>query len=169
MLDYFDQVRRAAQSGLYYVALGGALAIPDMCAAMETASGLTTDRLYEAWFDEWVAPKYSGAGGAHMTGHDCYGLRCSMLHQGRLEPHKGSYKRVLFIEPGATTVVAHNNIMNDALNIDVNIFVRDMVESAVAWHERASQATAYQANYPRFMQRYPWGLKPYIGGVPVIS
>jgi hypothetical protein len=168
-LDYFDQVQRAAQSSLYYVALGGALAIPDMCAAMETASGPTTPPLYQAWFDKWVAPKYGGAGGAHLTGLDCYGLRCSMLHQGRLEPHKGTYTRVLFIEPGNTGIVLHNNIVNDALNIDVNIFVNDMVESAVAWHEKASQTTAYRANYARFMQRYPEGLQPYIGGVPVIS
>ena len=34
-----------------------------MCAAMETASGVTTRQQYEAWFDEWVAPKYTGAGG----------------------------------------------------------------------------------------------------------
>src|SRR5205823_5718812 len=111
---------------------------------------------------EWVAPKYTGAGGAHLTGLDCYGFRCSMLHQGRLAPHKGGYTRVLFIEPGRTPVVLHNNVINDALNIEVNIFVNDVVERAVAWHEQASQTTAYQANYPHFMQRYPEGLPPYI-------
>ena len=58
-----------------------------------------------------------------------------MLHEGRFIPHQGGYTRVLFIEPGAGTLVAHNNVMDDALNIDVNIFVRDMVESAIclAW------------------------------------
>lgn len=167
--DFFDQTLRAASANLYYVALASALAIPDMCAAMETASGVTSRTVYEAWFDKWMAPKYTGAAGQHLTGQDCYGLRCSMLHQGHLRPHQGGYSRILLVEPGATGGVFHNNVLNDALNIDVGVFVTDMIDSAVAWHASAEQTANYMANYPRFMQRYPQGLPPYIVGVPVIS
>jgi hypothetical protein len=169
MQDYFDQVRRAADANLYYVALAAALAIPDMCSAMETPDGKTTSALYRAWCDKWLSPKYKTSHGDHLTGQDCYGLRCSMLHEGRFIPHQGGYSRVLFVEPGAGTFVAHNNVMDDALNIDVNIFVRDMVESATAWHGPAQQTREYKANYPRFMQRYPQGLPPYMVGLPVIA
>ena len=65
--------------------------------------------------------------------------------------------------------VLHNNVLNDALNIDVRVFVADVVDSAIEWHGLAEKTTEYAANYPRFMQRYAEGLLPYIGGVPVIA
>lgn len=166
MRDYFDQVSAAAQSNqLYFLALSGALVIPDMCSAMEQSDGRATRERYIAWFDRHVAPKYTGS----MTGDDCYGLRCALLHQGRLGPHRGSYSRVLFVEPGSTGITMHNNVIDDALNIDVRVFVDDVVSSAYAWLSTAEQTPEYVANFPNFMQRYPLGLPPYIGGVPVIA
>jgi hypothetical protein len=63
----------------------------------------------------------------------------------------------------------HNNVLDDALNIDVTHFARDMVESAEGWLTTAEGTTEYQANFPHYMQRYPNGLPPYIGGVAVIA
>ena len=91
-----------------------------------------------------------------------------MLHQGRLEPHRGTYKRILFIEPHGNMTL-HNNVMNDALNIDVTRFALDIVEGAEQWLITAEQTPQYQANFPHYMQRYPNGLPPYIGGIPVIA
>jgi hypothetical protein len=170
MRDYLDQVRRVAQTDLYFVTLGSALAIPDMCAGMETNDGRTTGALYKAWFDAHVGPKYVMGPDRQpsMTGEDCYGLRCALLHQGRLQPHQGGYQRVLFIEPhGGITL--HNNVMNDVLNIDVPTFANDMVSAAETWLVDAEKTSAYQANYSKFMQRYPDGLPPFIVGIPVIA
>src|SRR6266511_1627727 len=172
MRDFFMQVQRAAESDLYFLALAGGLVIPDICAALESPDGLTNRVRYEAWFDRHVAPRYAGAAGTHMTGADCYGLRCSLLHQGRLTPHRGGYSRIIFIEPnnsGTAPVMMHNNILNDALNIDVRRFVSDMVSCALVWLANSEHQPEYQANYSYFMQRYPNGLPPYIGGVPVIA
>ena len=143
MRDYFEQTRSASQVGLHLVALGAALAIPDMCSAMESSDGLATKQRYIAWFDQHVAPRYSG----FVSGEDCYLLRCSMLHQGTTQHPKGNFSRILFTEGGGL----HNNIMNDALNLDVAL------------------TPEYQANFPRFIQRYPHGLAPFIVGAPVIS
>jgi hypothetical protein len=161
MRDFLDQVERASEAHLYYVAFAGAL----MCGAMESADGRATKGRYIDWFDQHVAPSYGG----FVTGEDCYGLRCAMLHQARFEPHMGSYKRILFIEPGATSAVVHNNVMNDALNIDVERFVGDMLAGARSWLKTAEATPEYQANQGKMMQRYPDGLPPYIVGVPVIS
>lgn len=76
---------------------------------------------------------------------------------------------MLFVEPGATTNVFHNNILNDALNIDVRLFVRDLLAGAFAWLQQVEGSANYQRNYTLFMQRYPNGLAPYIVGVPVIA
>ncbi|MFY9264355.1 MAG: hypothetical protein WAO61_02865 [Solirubrobacterales bacterium] len=169
MRDYFDQVRAAANSDLYFLALGGALTIPDMCAAMEANDGRSTGGRYKAWFQKHVSPKYVAAGMPSLSGEDAWGFRCSFLHQGRLQPHHGVYRRVLFVEPRDSGIVLHNNVINDALNLDAGRFVLDVVESADAWIGTAEQSKVFGNNFANFMQRYPNGLLPYIAGVPVIS
>lgn len=164
MRDYFGQVARATNGGLYYLALAGALVVPDMCAAMEAEDGRATPARYIDWFDRHVAPKYEGV----ITGEDSWGLRCSMLHQGRLRPHRGSYARVLFVEPVREPVL-HRNVINDALNIDVRLFVEDLLTGALAWLHDAEKTDVYQRNYEVSMKRHPNGLAPYIGGAPVIG
>ncbi len=172
MKDFFDQIRRAANTDLYFLSLSGALVIPDICSALDSSDGLANKTRYIDWFDRYVAHKYRGAAGTHLTGLDCYGLRCSLLHQGRLEPHQGGYSRILFIEPNATghtAITAHNNVLEDALNIDVRTFVNDLVSSAEDWLLSAEATSHYQANITQFMRRYPNGLPPYISGVAVIA
>lgn len=79
------------------------------------------------------------------------------------------YSRVLFVEPGATTNIFHNNILNDVLNIDLKLFVHDLLTGALAWLQEVEHSANYQRNYTLFMQRYPNGIAPYIVGVPVIA
>ena len=168
MRDYLDQVRHVSQTSLYYLSLEASLVVPDMCSGLESPDGRTTGALYRDWFDKHVAQRYVTPGGPSFTGADCYGLRCAMLHQGRLLPHQGSYKRVVFVEPHGGMIL-HNNVIDGALNIDVTQFATDMVECAEAWLSTAEHTPEYRANYPQFMQRYPGGLAPYIVGLPVIA
>jgi hypothetical protein len=170
MRDYLDQVDRVAQTDLYYLTLAATLVIPDMCSGLQASDGKTTPALYQAWFDYHVAPRYTvGVDLApSFSGEDCYGLRCGMLHQGRLEPHKGAYSRIVFLEPNGN-VTMHNNVADDVLNLDVTQFAQDMVGSARQWLVTAEQTAVYRANYPRYMQRYPNGLAPFILGYPVIA
>ena len=63
----------------------------------------------------------------------------------------------------------HNNVINDALNLDVRIFCHDVCDGAELWLASAEQTPEYQANYGRSMQRHADGLPPYIVGVPVIA
>jgi hypothetical protein len=163
--DILEQIRAASDQGLYYVALFSALAIPDICGALESADGQASGAKYVAWFDRHVAPRYQG----FLSGQDAYYFRCSMLHQGTTHHPHSSFTRILFVEPGATTNVFHNNIMGDALNIDVGIFVRDLVEAGQTWLTSAEKTPEYQAKSVQFVTRYPKGLPPYIVGVPVIG
>lgn len=45
---------------------------------------------YADWFDKYVGHRYKSKIGAHqeehtfLTGNDCYALRCSYLHEGKL-------------------------------------------------------------------------------------
>ena len=165
------QARQAAGSRAYYLSLFAALALPDICAAMSSPDGQTNRGRYIARFDEFVSPKYAVGPdrSPSLTGTDCYYYRCSILHQGSSQHPKSSFSRILFVEPGVTTNVFHNNVLNDALNLDVRLFCNDVCDGADAWLTEAEQTAVYQANYGRFLQRYPEGLPPYIVGVPVIA
>src|SRR5438132_8002722 len=131
MRELLQQIERATAAGnLYYVALLTALSVPDICGALESEDGEATRTKYIAWFDRWVASKYVVRGAPSLTGEVCYYYRCSALHQGRAAHPRMGYSRVLFVEPGATTNVFHNNILGDALNIDLSHFVRDLLAGA---------------------------------------
>lgn len=139
-----------------------------MAGAMDAEDGRATREGYITWYDRYVARGYAGMPPV-ITGLDCYGLRCAMLHQGRLTPHTGSYSRVLFIEPGATTTLVHANVLNDALNIDAHYFAEEIVQAAEGWLDEVEDTDLYKRNYESSMQRHPNGLRPFIGGVPVIG
>ena len=165
MQNLLNQIQKGLEADLYYLSLFSALSMPDICGAIESQNGEASGKKYATWFDEYVAPKYGG----FLSGDDCYEFRCSLLHQGSSQHSKSNYSRVLFVEPSATTNVFHNNIMNDALNIDVRIFCQDIVEGANKWLQKVENTELYKKNYDKFMRRYPNGLEPYIVGVPVIG
>jgi hypothetical protein len=171
MNDFLDQVEAGANTArLYYLALAGALVIPDICGALESADGSTNGAIYTAWFDTHVAPLHVWGGRPPMlTGEDSYRFRCSFLHQGRTQHPKSGYSRIVFVEPGATTNVFHMNILNDALNIDVREFCLEMVGAARKWVASVAGTQPYESNLAAFVRRYPNGLAPYIVGAPVIS
>jgi len=164
MRDVLKQIETALDSDLYYVALFACLALPDICGAIGSADGKATRQKYEEWFDEHVGHKCQ-----FVTGEDCYRFRCSLLHEGSSQHPKGRYSRVLFVEPSATTSVFHCNILDDALNLDVRIFCRDILSGVENWLQQHEGTQLYKKNYDKFMRRYPNGLAPYIVGVPVIS
>ena len=161
----FNEITVAAENGLFYIALFGALALPDICGGMESADGRANEPKYIAWFDRWVAPRYQGM----VSGQDCYGFRCSMLHQARACPHKGNFSRVIFLEPNTQGIFMHNNIFNDALNLDIGTFCRDLVEGARAWLPTVESTAQFKVNISAFMTRHANGIPPYIVGVPVIG
>ena len=165
MREFLTQIKKGLDTNLYLLSLFSVLAIPDICGAMNSENGEASAEKYKVWFNEYIAPKYNN----FLNGENCYYFRCSLLHQGSSQHNKSSYKRVLFIEPSATTNILHNNIMNDALNIDVKIFCNDLVNGAEKWLDENENTDLYKKNYDKFMRRYPNGLPPYIVGVSVIS
>lgn len=169
MDEFFRQVAVTANSGSYFLALAGALVVPDFCGALESPNGKTDGPRYKTWFDKQVAPTYAFGGTPILTGETCWRFRCSLLHQGTTQSPDSGYSRVIFVEPGATTSVLHMNVLNDALNIDVRQFCLDMVRAALAWRAGVAGTEPYETNIKKFVTRYPNGLPPYIVGVPVIS
>jgi hypothetical protein len=165
MNDLLEQIEKALANNLYYLALQSTLALPDICSALISPNGQTSGRQYIDWYDRYAKEADSNA----IDGEDCYKFRCSALHQGSSEHKKSSYSRILFVEPSVKGFVFHNNILNDSLNIDLNIFCNNMIESVRKWIDSVKNDSVFIENYKHFMKRHPNGLAPYIGGIPVIS
>jgi hypothetical protein len=165
MRDLLEQIKLGLNNNLYYLSLFAALAIPDICGAIDSDNGEANPDKYKDWFGRYVGDKYEGC----LTAEDCYLFRCSLLHQGSTQHPKSGYSRILFVEPSATTNIFHCNIMNDALNIDVRIFCHDIIEGAKVWLQQHEETELYKKNYGKFIRRYPNGLAPYFVGIPVIG
>jgi hypothetical protein len=157
MKDVLAQIDAANKAGYYYVALFSALAIPDICAALESPDGEARGDRYIDWYDRNVD---SGP----ATGQDIYRFRCSLLHQGRTSHPKSNFSRIIFIEPGASTNVFHNCVVGDALLIDVQLFVSDLMAATTQWLVSAENTETFQKNFAAFVARHPDGLKPYMTG-----
>ena len=165
MEDILEQIEKGLDSNQYYLSLFVALAIPDICGALESDDGLAIGQKYKDWFDKYISPKYNGS----LNGNSCYQFRCSLLHQGSTQHENSKFSRIFFVEPGTTTHVLHNNIINNALNIDVKIFCQDIISGAKEWLKKKRGTSNFERNYPKFVKRHPQGLPPFIKGVPVIS
>jgi len=159
-----SEIERAISYGLYYLAMMMTLSLPDICAALESDDGETSGSKYRAWYDTWVADGYSS-----LTADDCYRIRCGVVHQGRFgHPHM-RYARVLFTVPNVKGTVFHENISNDALNLDVVIFCRDIMQCVSQWYAAKQNDPHVVANMPRLVQYREHGLAPYMVGMPLIT
>src|ERR1700691_2032045 len=100
------EVEHAIEAGLYYLAVATALALPDVCAALEHQDGRATDKRYKAWYDVWLAPEYP-----MITAEDMYCLRCGVVHQGTIIGKPGTqYSRIVFYLPGKFAGAIHGVI-----------------------------------------------------------
>lgn len=147
--DLLSQIRSAINSNLYFLALFGALAIPDICGALGSANGEASGKKYKDWFDQNVTAKY----GTLLNGEDCYYYRCSCLHQGSSYNPRSTYSKIIFIEPGTSGFTMHRNVINDMLNIDLKMFCEDMISSAEAWLAVNEGTPLYATNAAKFIQR----------------
>jgi hypothetical protein len=164
METILQEIDRALNTGLYYLAIAMALTVPDICAALESPNGETSGPKYKAWYNANLANQYP-----NITDADCWSLRCGVLHQGRCGHPQMQYGRILFTLPNSQNNVFHNNIINDALNLDAVLFCRDVVASARHWFKGKQNDPIVQSNLPNLVQLRPQGLPPYMVGMPLIA
>lgn len=165
MHDLLEQIEKALEYNLYYLALQSTLALPDICGALESENGQANRTKYINWYNTYAKEDSINA----ISGDDCYKFRCSAIHQGSTEHGNSSYDRIIFIEPSINGISFHNNTMDNVLNIDLKIFCNNMLSAVREWLKTVEQNPNFNKNYTHFMKRYPNGFSPYIVGIPVIS
>lgn len=154
MKRFTDAVCGALLQENWYAALALALALPDICSSLETpdkAERRKVGRRYARWFKTWLEPMHTMCTGADMrphvflNGNDCYALRCSLLHQGTDDIMDQQARDVLerfqFIAP-VRGVVYHRNQIGNHLQLQVDIFCREIVNAVHSWEAaKAGNAT----------------------------
>ena len=81
-----DDIKKALDNDLYYVALASALTLPDICGKAEYPQERSTKKRYVAWYNERIG-KYEknhhvNFDMPYLSGEVVYCLRCSFLHEG---------------------------------------------------------------------------------------
>jgi hypothetical protein len=161
MDELIREIRAALTAGLYLLALYGALTLPDICGALESDNGTATGPKYKAWLRANVPGQASDA-------DVIYGLRCSLLHQGRAYPHGGLYP-MAFTYGG---VALHN--LSTVVNgqrvgwCDTAIFVTEVTAGAETWLRTVEKTNRFAQNMGKFARLRPEGLPPHVGS-PVIA
>ena len=159
-----NEVEKAIKHEMYYLAVVMALTLPDICSALQSGNGLSTGEKYKEWYRNYLSQKYP-----RLTDSDCWHLRCGVVHQGRCGHPNMQYSRVIFSVPNPQNNIFHNNILNDALNLDAVQFCHDIMEAVREWFKQNHTNPTVQLNIPHMVQYRPAGMAPYIVGMPVIS
>ena len=166
MDEFLDEIEASCKAGYFYVTLMCCLALPDICGAISSDDGLASGQKYKAWFDTYVAPNYEG----NLDGSNCWAFRCAALHQGKSTHKNLGYSKILFLAPtDDNKFCMHNNILNDALNLDIGEFCHDIIAAVRNWMCSEKSSRAFQRNMATFLKRHKGGLASYVTGVDVFS
>jgi hypothetical protein len=161
--ELVSQVRAAANADLYYLALFGALVLPDICGALDSDNGRASGPKYKDWVRKNV-PQQAG------QAEEIYGLRCSLLHQGRALPH-GSLFPVAFTFP-STGPQLHNlstEVGDDRVGwLSIPVFVDELTQGVERWLAAEGESRTVVRNLKKFARLRPEGLPPHVNW-PVVA
>jgi hypothetical protein len=150
---------------LWYAGLVLTLMLPDVCGALESKDGKASRERYKAWFDASVGGKSPPD---TLNADEMYYLRCGVAHQGKFDHPAMEYERIFFtLRPGG--MFFHCNVFNNALNLDIAIFCKDVIDGAEAWFALKKTDENVQRNLANLVQFHPNGLSPYLPGVPAVG
>ena len=100
---YTDEIQRLISAENHWALVHLVVILPDICGALESATGEATKARYVNWANQYVANSL-------LNGEEWYEIRCHLLHQGRTHG-QGRYERYRFgVAQGNMTV--HGNVLN---------------------------------------------------------
>jgi hypothetical protein len=141
-----NAVESALSTSNWYAALMVALALPDIAARVDDPTKPSSAR-YVEWVETYLCPHYTRpvAGHVHkfLSGGDCYALRCAFVHEGGddVTHHRAAKAldkfQLLAPRPGLRV---HCNQTNNKLQLQVDIFCRDILAATRAWRASITPA-----------------------------
>ncbi len=133
---YLSEMQRCAATQCNWALAHLVMMMPDVCAALESPDGRTSEARYRAWCERWLDC-------ALFNGLERYKLRCPLLHQGQAKPDDSRlkpgevlrYDRVAFGPSGSP----HMNVEGSLLQLDVVKLQADTVHGIGEWAAQMEQ------------------------------
>ena len=168
-MDLIEAIESSIESRNYYGALFAALCAPDICGCLQSPTDGSRVR-YENWFRRYMLDKYSSHIGPSRQLHvflspsDCYALRCALLHEGREEIAEQRAREALdrfhFVEPPQGGGKVHLNQINSVLQLQVDIFCKEIVEAIRTWIADTKENADVQQRLRGMLRVYPTNQMP---------
>lgn len=131
---YFEEMNCCERAVCYWAMLHLAVVLPDICAALEAADGKAKRERYQDWCTRYLADE-------RLTGLEWYGIRCTVLPQGRTLAWPGvRYGSYRFHYPGGPHKIPYppNNPEQwpdgkDHLPLDVAVMAKEVTAAVRKW------------------------------------
>jgi hypothetical protein len=160
------EVHDACGHGMWIVALIAALALPDMCAALEQSDARSTRSRYKAWLAANLPP----TSGPILQPDEIYALRCRLLHEGRAQSSSWQTDHQRFAltfegiqNHGATSFGSAPTGGYVLRWISAPTLIGDLTSAALRWLEASAANPVVQRNMeslahvePSDQRGYPW-------------
>ena len=141
---YLKEVRRTFDNGFYHAAIMMALAIPDVCATLQSKEARSGDKNYVAWLFDNAEPQ-------ELIAHPqiVYKLRCGVSHNAFLTHNdikKMNIERIVLTIPETKNVV-HGVKFEDAASdvgpflLDAGLLVDALLNAARRWYEKKPETS----------------------------
>lgn len=138
MKNYIESIKKSIENENWYTALSMSLVMPDICSKLEFPAKYTSER-YPEWFDNYSSKSYRG----HLSGKDCYALRCSLIHEGQTDIEAQNSREVInyfSFTPKGTHLMSMSDNSFGSSDDDKHIvlmsvfqFATDMIKSCEDW------------------------------------
>jgi hypothetical protein len=127
---YWDDIDRCRRAEAYWSLLHVTICLPDICGALQSASGEAKPRLYIAWCDLYFSDP-------RLTGSEHYLMRCKVLHQGRAKTNRCRYGAFAFGQPAQSGAVDHMRLdAHHTLHLDVGELATETTDAVEKWIKR---------------------------------
>jgi len=140
MENYIISIRKAINDNNLYTALFTILNFSDICASLDAQDGKSNRTRYAKWYEDYINQIYL----KHISGKDCYILRCALLHQGVDDVSDNEKRDVLekicFREKGSHLLSIrnhnfHGKVIPNFILINVKEFAEDMCKAVEKWQK----------------------------------
>lgn len=158
-----DEITNCLKAQLWYAALVLIRTLPDICAALESRDGQSKPDRYQEWCEKWLLKKYP-----MVSAKDLYFLRCGVAHQAKFRHPAMKYSRIFFTLRLKDGFFAHMNTHQGALNLDLVMFAKDMIDAVEAWYTAEARNENVKHNIGSLIQYYPNGLLDFLN-LPAIG
>ncbi|HEF0124995.1 TPA: hypothetical protein R8G81_004138 [Citrobacter youngae] len=143
MERFITSIEASLESENWLAALFMALAMPDICRSLERPdiSPKTTGKWYKDWVTRYIEGEYTAGRfeECKFYAQDFWLYRCSCLHAGVDPENKKRMMKFNFTPPPGLGRLVHLNHYNGKLQLQIDVFCRDMIAAVNRWYEEVKE------------------------------